>query len=608
MLALALAAVAVAAAQQTDWRRIGSPSVDLMLASPATGPVQEVWFSPEGSLFARTRSGRIFQTQDFQTWTPAAAVPSTAVASASAFRQPEPGARVVSPSTDPSILYSLGTHLFRSEDGGRTWANLTAYHTASVVGPGQHSVAVSPNPDQIVVANDFGVWRTVDAGLSWSGLNQGLPNLAVRRILSTPSGAVGTRIQVDGLGVLELPPGGSVWQPAPAAANMNEQLLRQKFSAVAHADVTAFAVAENTVYAGTGDGRVFVSVDGGATFPSSQTVGGPVERIYSDPAAPLVALAALSGNGPHVVRTFNGGNFWDPLDGNLPSATAHAIAADRAAGAIYVATDRGVFYAHVDLAGAAAGVNWTSLSDGLPAVPAMDVRLDPTGVQLYAALDGYGVFATAAPHRLTNLRVVNAADYSARAAAPGSLLSVIGGRVNAARGGNLTYPVLAASDSESQIQVPFDATGPNVSLELDTARGRFTRPVPVLPVSPAILVGRDGAPMLWDADSGMPLDSGNTAHPYARVQIWATGLGKVRPDWPTGMAAPMKDPPAVIANVRAFLDRTPVQVTRATLVPGYVGFYLIEVQLPSIANAGTAELYISADGQESNRVQLVIER
>jgi uncharacterized protein (TIGR03437 family) len=156
--------------------------------------------------------------------------------------------------------------------------------------------------------------------------------------------------------------------------------------------------------------------------------------------------------------------------------------------------------------------------------------------------------------------------------------------------------------------VPFEASGPNVSLELDTTRGRFTRPVPVLPVSPAILVSRDGAPMLFDADSGMPLDAGNTAHAYARVQIWATGLGKVRPDWPTGIPAPLQNPPAVAANVRAFLDRTPLQVTRATLVPGYIGFYLIEVQLPSIANAGSSELYISADGQESNRVQLVIER
>ena len=60
-------------------------------------------------------------------------------------------------------------------------------------------------------------------------------------------------------------------------------------------------------------------------------------------------------------------------------------------------------------------------------------------------------------------------------------------------------------------------------------------------------------------------------------------------------------------KIRAFLDRRPLQVTRATLVPGYIGFYLIEVQLPAIVNAGTSELLITADSQESNRVLLTTE-
>jgi uncharacterized protein (TIGR03437 family) len=51
-----------------------------------------------------------------------------------------------------------------------------------------------------------------------------------------------------------------------------------------------------------------------------------------------------------------------------------------------------------------------------------------------------------------------------------------------------------------------------------------------------------------------------------------------------------------------------VQVTRATLVPGFIGFYLIELQLPGIVNAGQLELFLTADGVESNRVQMVIEQ
>ena len=614
LIGLVLAVVFLAAAQTPEWRKVGSSSVELMLASPATGPVERVWYSADGSLlFARTLSGKVFETADFQTWFAAANVAETnTLIPATPARLPEPGARVVSTASNPLKMYSLGRQLLRSDDGGHSWINLTAYKSESVVGPGQHSLAISPaDPDQLAVANDYGVWRSMDGGLSWAGLNRSLPNLAVRRILSTPSGTAGARIQADGLGVLELPPGGSVWAPAPAAELLNEAVLRQRYSAVVRADITVSSASGDVVYAGSFDGRIWVSFDGGQTFPAPPwQAGGPVERIFVDAAEPRVALAALGGEqGPHVLRTTNSGNFWDPLDGNLPDAPAHGVAAERAAGAVYVATDKGVFLAYVDLENATRpdSVAWVSLSDRLPAAAATDVRLDPAGVQLYAALDGHGVYAAAAPHRLRNLRIVNAADFSTRAAAPGSLLSVIGGRVNAARGGNLDYPVLAASDAESQIQVPFEAVGPNISLAFETNAGRVTLIEPVQAVSPAIFVGHDGAPWLYDADSGLPIDARNTAHSNGRVQIMATGMGKVRPDWPTGLAAPLEDPPVVAASIRAFLDGSPVEVSRATLAPGYIGFYLIEVQLPAITNAGVSELHIGAGGQESNHVQIVIE-
>jgi uncharacterized protein (TIGR03437 family) len=223
-------------------------------------------------------------------------------------------------------------------------------------------------------------------------------------------------------------------------------------------------------------------------------------------------------------------------------------------------------------------------------------------------VEGYGVYATPAPHRRRNLRVVNTADFSTRPAAPGSLLSVVGARVSAARAGNLDYPVLGTpTDGESEIQVPYGATGPAVSLMLDTAAGQVSVGLQVQPVSPAIFVGLDGAPMLFDADSGSPLDSRNPAHPGARIQIFATGLGRVRPNWPAGLATPLEGSYAVTAPVQAFLDGAPLRVTRAALAPGYVGFYLIEVELPIIANFGGSELYINTDGQESNRVQLILE-
>ncbi len=50
-----------------------------------------------------------------------------------------------------------------------------------------------------------------------------------------------------------------------------------------------------------------------------------------------------------------------------------------------------------------------------------------------------------------------------------------------------------------------------------------------------------------------------------------------------------------------------MEVTRAELAPGYVGFYLVEITVPKISNYGPAELYMDVDGASSNRVRVYIE-
>ena len=612
ILTLVLGTVCVLSAQTTGWRRVGGTALELSLASPATGPVDRVWFSADGSrLYARTHAGRIFETADFEIWTASAAAENPEPLAPAVSRLPESGARVVSASF--GRVFALGRQLFRSEDGGRTWANLTAFRDESVIGLGFTSIATTPtNPNQLVAANRFGVWRSLDGGLSWAGLNQSLPNLSVRRILGTPSGTSGTRVEIDGIGPAELVPGSAVWMPVKDSGRELETTSLKYFAGVARVDARSMAVSGTNVYLGTADGRILLSTDGGGSFtPTTAQASGPVERIWADPTRPVVALAAIGGNGDkHVLRTTNNGIFWDALDSpTLPNAPVHGIVGERSTGAVYVASDRGIYWARVDLDGAALpATNWVRLSDSLPDAPATDVRLDPAGVQLYGAIEGYGVYSAAAPHRARNFRIVNAADLTVRPAAPGSLLSVIGGRVSAARAGNLEYPVLAAGDDASQIQVPFAATGPNVTLALTTRAGQQNFGVQILPVSPAIFVGSDGTPMLQDAQTGLLLDSRNPAKSSARVQVFATGLGRVRPEWPTGLAAPMENPPEVAANLRAFLNGAPVPVVRATLAPGFIGFYQIELELPAINNAGPAELYITAEGVESNRVQLLIEQ
>src|SRR5579863_1212754 len=178
--------VSQAARDTAAWRKLGNDSVGLNLAGPAGGPVDAVWFAPAGErLFVRTRSGQILETADFANWTvsrsPSIVSPLPEIGLSSNVRSPESGARIL---MGGGRLYSLGNNLEVSYDFGSTWSNLTGFDGEPVIGSHQHGVAISPlDPRQIVVANDFGVWRTADGGLSWSGLNEELPNLPMRHLL-----------------------------------------------------------------------------------------------------------------------------------------------------------------------------------------------------------------------------------------------------------------------------------------------------------------------------------------------------------------------------------------------------------------------------------------
>jgi hypothetical protein len=46
------------------------------------------------------------------------------------------------------------------------------------------------------VAGSAGVFRSLDAGRSWSSLNESLPNLPAARIRSLPEGSQGARIEL----------------------------------------------------------------------------------------------------------------------------------------------------------------------------------------------------------------------------------------------------------------------------------------------------------------------------------------------------------------------------------------------------------------------------
>jgi uncharacterized protein (TIGR03437 family) len=442
-----------------------------------------------------------------------------------------------------------------------------------------------------------------------------LPNLPARRLLAAPRHGRGLRIAASSGETFEWLPGQKLgWTRTPDSPLQAEAVLRQQLTAQFGVAVTAVAVSAGFIYAGSADGRLFASQDRGRSWrvnPPEPSGWPEVETVWVDPSDPRTALAGYalgSEPSPRLVRTTNAGAFWDDLTATLPAAAVRGISADPATGAIYAATGRGVFWTLGDLRAPAAATSWVLLSPGWPEAPVVDVRLDDGAHQLYAAVEGYGVYATAAPHRPRLPVLVHTADYESRPAAPGALLSLLGARTRSVQAGDAAAPVLAASDSESQIQVPFEVRGEAVDFVFRAGAEPLRLRLPLRAASPSILVDREGTPMLLDADTGVQVDALNPVRPGMRLQILCTGLGRVSPDWPTGLPAPLENPPAVVAPLLLRIDGQPLEVVRATLAPGYIGFYLVEARLPELLDAGAATLEIEASGQPGNRVRLYAAR
>ena len=612
LLAHALPGQAPAAAGKPDWRRVGTLTLAEGLPSPSAGaPVERVAFLADGALVAGLPGGRFWRTADGAAWTAVETAPPTEPATGAA-QLPEPGALVRESRRGPALVYAGGEQVWRSEDGGRTWRNLTQLRQGSLLGARVNDLAVDPeNPDRVAVAAATGVWISLDGGLSWQGWNENLPAFRAARIVAAPARGRGLHVALAGAAgtkVVEWAPGFRLgW--LPTAGVDKEELLRGAYGRILNAKLSAAAEGGGAQYAGSDDGRLWASLDSGQSWrpASNSNALSEVRRIVTDPQDGRFALAALAGSegkGTRVLRTLDGGATWDDLTADLPEARVNGLAFDRATGALYAATERGVFLSYQGLRAPEPAARWQALA-GLPEAAATDVQLDEPGVRVLAAVDGFGVFESPAPHRARQPLLLHAADYGQRPAAPGALLTIAGGQAEMVTANSLPGVVLSATPVESQIQLPFDVAGDSVRITAQRAgAAALSFGLPLRQVAPAILVDGDGFPVVIDADTGLQVDALNPVRPGARLQIMATGLGRVRPDWPAGMPAPADRPPAVVAAVRVLVDGLPATVARSVLAPGYVGFYLVEFDAPQFLNAGIAELTVEAAGQLSNPVRV----
>lgn len=150
----------------------------------------------------------------------------------------------------------------------------------------------------------------------------------------------------------------------------------------------------NVIYAGTDDGRVWMTINGGSNWQNI-SAGLPqrwVTSLAADPFNENTVYVTFSGYKfdsyiPHVMVSHNKGFSWEDISTDLPEAPVNIIVPDpQNDSALYVGTDVGVFVSWNN------GSNWGLLGDGLPNVPVLDMKFHTPTRTLVAATYGRSMY------------------------------------------------------------------------------------------------------------------------------------------------------------------------------------------------------------------------
>ena len=251
------------------------------------------------------------------------------------------GAIVVHP-RDPDLVYvaALGhafgknpeRGVFRSKDGGATWEHVLALSDST----GAVALSMNPfNPREIYAgawrgerkpwsllsgATDGGVYKTTDGGDTWNRLEGGLPEGLVGKVGVSVSRANPNRVWA----ILEAEPDGGLYRSDDGGKTWtrvnSENRLRQRAWYYTH--VIADPQDEHTVY--VLNTRLLKSVDGGKTFEVVQVPHGDVHDLWINPEDNRRMIVADDG-GAQV--TVNGGKTWSTYY-NQPTAELYGVAVD----------------------------------------------------------------------------------------------------------------------------------------------------------------------------------------------------------------------------------------------------------------------------------------
>jgi photosystem II stability/assembly factor-like uncharacterized protein len=157
-------------------------------------------------------------------------------------------------------------------------------------------------------------------------------------------------------------------------------------------------VKEGLLYAGTDDGLVQVTEDGGTTWRKIEKVPGVPDHAYVSRLEPSLreadtVYAAFDNHkmgdlAPYLLRSTDRGRTWTSVAGNLPArGSVYVVVEDpEKPGLLFAGTEFGVFFT-ID-----GGKKWTKLEGGLPTIAVRDIAIQRREHDLAIATFGRGFY------------------------------------------------------------------------------------------------------------------------------------------------------------------------------------------------------------------------
>ena len=167
---------------------------------------------------------------------------------------------------------------------------------------------------------------------------------------------------------------------------------------------------ENIIAAGTDDGLIHITTDGGKNWKKVDKIAGIPELCYvhtiiTSAHNKNTFYAAFNNHRmgdfkPYLVKSTDGGNTWALISNNLPGrGSTYCIAEDPVnANLLFTGTEFGIF---TSLDG---GANWLQMKGGLPTIAVRDIDIQERESDLVIATFGYGFYVLDNYAPLRNLK------------------------------------------------------------------------------------------------------------------------------------------------------------------------------------------------------------